>query len=121
VCGRELRLAQTQRLEALGTLRAESRTDSTTSSAPSSIRRDGSAQADSGQPIRRHIERVLQAGARARLLVRRILDFSRSGVAEPRAGQHPGRHRGVVAMLTPTLPQGLPVKTELRPATPPCW
>ena len=68
-------------------------------------------------PSRRHIDRVLQAGGRARLLVRRILDFSRSGVAE----QTPVNVQQVVeealALLVPSLPFGVTVSAELEAAT----
>jgi PAS domain S-box-containing protein len=111
----ETRLQQTQRLEALGTLAGGIAHDfNNILGAILGFGEMAQRQADSGQPIRRHIERVLQAGARARMLVRRILDFSRSGVAERVPVNIQGVVEEVVAMLTPTLPQGLSVATDLR-------
>jgi len=111
----ETRLQQTQRLEALGTLAGGIAHDfNNILGAILGFGEMAQRQADSGQPIRRHIDRVLQAGARARLLVRRILDFSRSGVAERAPVNIQAVVEEVVAMLTPTLPQGLSVKTDLR-------
>jgi PAS domain S-box-containing protein len=111
----ETRLQQTQRLEALGTLAGGIAHDfNNILGAILGFGEMAQRQADSGQPIRRHIERVLQAGARARMLVRRILDFSRSGVAERVPVNIQAVVEEVVAMLTPTLPQGLSVATDLR-------
>jgi len=111
----ETRLQQTQRLEALGTLAGGIAHDfNNILGAILGFGEMAQRQAESGKPIRRHIERVLQAGARARLLVRRILDFSRSGVAERAPVNVQAVVEEVIAMLTPTLPQGLSVKSELH-------
>jgi len=63
--------------------------------------------AATGTPLRRHIDRVLQAGGRAKALVRRVLDFSRSGVVE----QVPVNIQMVVeealALQSPGLPPGV--------------
>jgi hypothetical protein len=56
-------------------------------------------RADRGTPIRRHIDRVMPSCARARLLVRRILDFSRNSVAERVPVNLLGVVEEVVAML----------------------
>jgi PAS domain S-box-containing protein len=111
----ETRLQRSERLEALGTLAGGIAHDfNNILGAILGFGEMAQRHADNGQPIRRHIERVLQAGARARLLVRRILDFSRSGVAERVPVNIQAVVEEVVAMLTPTLPQGLSVKTNLR-------
>ncbi len=111
----ETRLQQTQRLEALGTLAGGIAHDfNNILGAILGFGEMAQRQAESGQPIRRHIDRVLQAGARARLLVRRILDFSRSGMTERVPVNVRTVVEEVVAMLTPTLPQRLTVRLDLR-------
>jgi signal transduction histidine kinase/CheY-like chemotaxis protein len=64
-------------------------------------------------PPARHLERVMQAGLRAKALVRRIIDFSRSGYGE----KHPVAVQPVVeevlALVAPTLPQGIRLEPAL--------
>jgi signal transduction histidine kinase/ActR/RegA family two-component response regulator len=111
----EARLQQTQRLEALGTLAGGIAHDfNNILGAILGFGEMAQRQADEGAPIRRHIDRVLQAGARARLLVRRVLDFSRSGMAERVPVNLQAVVEEVVAMLTPTLPAGLALRSDLR-------
>ncbi|CAN5303122.1 hypothetical protein BH10PSE17_BH10PSE17_15830 [soil metagenome] len=102
------RLQEAARLEALGTLSGGIAHDF--NNILGSIIGFGEMaqqQAEPGSAMRRHLDRVMQAGARARLLVRRILDFSRSGIAE--AG--PVNIQSVVdealEMLAPSLASGL--------------
>ncbi len=77
----QAQLRTAQHMESLGTLAGGIAHDFSTSWARSWAtarwrrRRAGTASADLAR-----LDRIMQAGARARLLVRRILDFSRSGV-----------------------------------------
>jgi len=111
----EARLQQTQRLEALGTLAGGIAHDfNNILGAILGFGQMAQQHADAGSPIRRHVDRVLQAGARARLLVRRILDFSRSGVAERVPVNMQAVVEEAIAMLKPTLPSGQSVLARLE-------
>jgi PAS domain S-box-containing protein len=111
----EARLQQTQRLEALGTLSGGIAHDfNNILGAILGFGEMAQQQAEAGSAMRRHIDRVMQAGARARLLVRRILDFSRSGIAERVPVNMQALVEEVIAMLTPTLPPGLRVDARLQ-------
>ncbi|WP_218508294.1 ATP-binding protein [Variovorax sp. dw_308] len=70
-----------------------------------------------GTDMRRHIDRVMQAGARARVLVRRILDFSRSGFAERVPVPIQAVAEEAMAMLRPTLPEGIRFDARLEAGT----
>ncbi|MDB5826547.1 MAG: sensor hybrid histidine kinase, partial [Variovorax sp.] len=109
------RMQQTQRLEALGTLAGGIAHDfNNILAAILGFGEMAQQNAPGGSPQRRHIDRVLQAGARARLLVKRILDFSRSGVAERTQVDLQTLVEEVVAMLTPSLPSGIHVEARLN-------
>ncbi|MGF6347845.1 ATP-binding protein [Variovorax sp. W2I14] len=111
----EARLQQTQRLEALGTLSGGIAHDfNNILGAILGFGEMAQQQAEPGSAMRRHIDRVMQAGARARLLVRRILDFSRSGIAERVPVNMQALVEEVIAMLVPTLPPGLRVDARLQ-------
>jgi PAS domain S-box-containing protein len=111
----EARLQQTQRLEALGTLSGGIAHDfNNILGAILGFGEMAQQQAEAGSAMRRHIDRVMQAGARARLLVRRILDFSRSGIAERVPVNMQALVEEVIAMLTPTLPPELRVDARLQ-------
>ncbi len=58
-------------------------------------------------PAARHMERVMQAGLRAKALVRRIIDFSRSGHGEKTPVAVQPVVEEALALLAPTLPQGI--------------
>ena len=108
------RMQQTQRLEALGTLAGGIAHDfNNILAAILGFGEMARQNAPGGSPQRRHIDRVLQAGARARLLVKRILDFSRSGVAERTPVALQTLVEEVVGMLTPSLPTGIHVEVRL--------
>ncbi|MEP6723143.1 MAG: ATP-binding protein [Variovorax sp.] len=109
------RMQQTQRLEALGTLAGGIAHDfNNILAAILGFGEMAQQNAPDGSPQRRHIDRVLQAGARARLLVKRILDFSRSGVAERTQVDLQTLVEEVVAMLTPALPTGIHAEARLN-------
>ncbi|MET0520015.1 MAG: ATP-binding protein [Burkholderiaceae bacterium] len=111
----ESRLQRTQRLEALGTLAGGIAHDfNNILGAILGFGEMAQRQTESGQPIRRHLDHVLQAGARARLLVRRILDFSRVGVSERVPVNLHAVIDEVVAMLMPSLPAGQTIRTDLQ-------
>jgi signal transduction histidine kinase/ActR/RegA family two-component response regulator len=112
--GLEARLQQTQRLEALGTLAGGIAHDfNNILGAILGFGQMTQQQVEPDSAARRHIDRVLQAGGRARLLVRRILDFSRSGVAERVPVDFQAVVEEVVAMLKPSLPVGLQISVRL--------
>ncbi|KQP20417.1 ATP-binding protein [Pseudorhodoferax sp. Leaf265] len=114
----DARLQQTQKLEALGTLAGGIAHDfNNILGAILGFGEMAQQRAEPGTPIRRHIDQVMQSGARARLLVRRILDFSRNSVAERVPVNLQGVVEEVVAMLSPSLPAGLHVQTQLASST----
>ncbi|EGI78107.1 ATP-binding protein [Hylemonella gracilis] len=59
----------------------------------------------------RYLDRVMQAGQRAKALVRRIIDFSRSGYGEKTRVAVQPLVEEAMTLLAPTLPEGV----ELRP------
>ena len=114
----ESRLQQTRRLEALGTLAGGIAHDfNNILGAILGFGEMAQQRAEAGSPLRRHIDRVMQSGERARLLVRRILDFSRSGVSERTLVNVQGMVEEAVAMLAPSLPPGVVVATTLTSGT----
>jgi signal transduction histidine kinase/CheY-like chemotaxis protein len=114
----EARLQQTQKLEALGTLAGGIAHDfNNILGAILGFGEMAQRRAEPGTPIRRHIDRVMQSGARARLLVRRILDFSRNSVADRVPVNVQGVVEEVIAMLSPSLPAGLSVQARLDAGT----
>jgi PAS domain S-box-containing protein len=114
----EARLQQTQKLEALGTLAGGIAHDfNNILGAILGFGEMAQHRADEGTPIRRYIDRVMQSGARARLLVRRILDFSRNSVAERVPVNLQGVMEEVLAMLLPSLPATVSVEVHLDAGT----
>ncbi len=110
----ERRLQQTQRLESLGTLAGGIAHDfNNILGAILGFGEMAQQQTQPGSAMHRHLSRVMQAGDRARLLVRRILDFSRSGVAEHVPVHIQSVVEEALAMLAPSLPSGVVLKTEL--------
>ena len=110
----DLRVQQAHRMEALGTLAGGIAHDfNNILGAILGFGDMAQQQAAPGTSLRRHIDRVLQAGARAKALVRRVLEFSRSGVVE----QVPVDIQRVVeealALLSPTLPPGMTLDATL--------
>ncbi|MDM0036926.1 ATP-binding protein [Variovorax sp. J22P271] len=110
----QARLQKAQRLESLGTLAGGIAHDfNNILGAILGFGEMAQQHAAPGSDMRRYIDRVMQAGARARVLVRRILEFSRSGVAE----RVPVNIQAVVdealAMLRPTLPDAIRIDTRL--------
>ena len=114
----EARLRQAERLEALGTLAGGIAHDfNNILGAILGFGDMARRQAEAGTPLRRHVDRVLQAGARARLLVRRILDFSRSGVVQRLPVNLQGVVEEALAMLAPSLSSELQVSMQLEAGT----
>ncbi|QBK06051.1 response regulator [Hylemonella gracilis] len=58
-------------------------------------------------PMARYLDRVMQAGLRAKALVRRIIDFSRSGYGEKSPVAVQPVVEEALALLAPTLPAGV--------------
>ncbi|RZI77900.1 MAG: sensor histidine kinase [Variovorax sp.] len=110
----ETRLQQTQRLEALGTLAGGIAHDfNNILGAILGFGELAQQEAAPGSALRRHIDRVMQGGARARLLVGRILEFSRSSVAEKAPVHVQTLMEELVAMLAATLPRGVDLEARL--------
>ena len=109
------RLQQTQRLEALGTLAGGIAHDfNNILGAILGFGEMAQQRAEPGSALNRYLDRVMQAGARARLLVRRILDFSRSGVGERVPVNLQAVVEEVIAVVTPGLPPGLHLQARLE-------
>lgn len=110
----ERRLQQNQRMESLGLLAGGIAHDF--NNILGAILGFGEMARQKTQPgtdLHRYLDRVLQAGDRARLLVRHILDFSRSGVAECAPVHIQSVVEEALAMVTPTVPEGVVLKSEL--------
>ncbi|MET0518729.1 MAG: ATP-binding protein, partial [Burkholderiaceae bacterium] len=110
----EAQLRQAQHMEALGTLAGGIAHDF--NNILSAILGHGEmAQRDvaEGSPLRRRLDRVMQAGLRAKLLVRRILDFSRSGVSERELVPLQAAVNEALLLLAPNLPPSVRLQTEL--------
>jgi PAS domain S-box-containing protein len=111
----EARLQQTKRLEALGTLAGGIAHDfNNILGAILGFGEMAQQRADGGSALRRHIDQVMQAGARARLLVKKILDFSRSGLTERQPVRFQSVVEEVVGMITPSLATGLSLQARLQ-------
>jgi signal transduction histidine kinase len=111
----EARLQQARRLEALGTLAGGIAHDfNNILGAILGFGEMAQARAEPGSALRRYVDQMMQSGARARLLVKKILDFSRAGVAERAPVHLQGVVEEVVAMLMPSLPAGVRIATRLE-------
>ena len=111
----QARLQKAERLESLGTLAGGIAHDfNNILGAILGFGEMAQQHAAPGSDIRRHIDRVMQAGARARVLVRRILDFSRSGVAERVLVNIQSVVEEAVVMLRPTLPETIRLDVRLE-------
>lgn len=114
----QTRLQKAERLESLGTLAGGIAHDfNNILGAILGFGEMAQQHAAPGSDMRRHIDRVMQAGARARVLVRRILDFSRSGVAERVPVHIQAVAEEAIAMLRPSLPEGIRFETRLEAGT----
>ncbi len=114
----QARLQKAQRLESLGTLAGGIAHDfNNILGAILGFGEMAQQHAEPGSDMRRYIDRVMQAGARARVLVRRILEFSRSGVAERLPVNIQAVVEEALAMLRPTLPEAIRIDTRLEAGT----
>lgn len=114
----EARLQKAQRLESLGTLAGGIAHDfNNILGAILGFGEMAQQHAEPGSDMRRYIDRVMQAGARARVLVRRILEFSRSGVADRLPVNIQAVVEEALAMLRPTLPEAIRIDTRLDAGT----
>src|SRR5258705_2828928 len=68
---------------------------------------------DEGGAARRHVDQVMQAGARGKGLVQRILTFSPSGVGERVAVHVQSVVEETLELLTASLPAHVRLDTEL--------
>ncbi|CAN7709387.1 ATP-binding protein [Pseudorhodoferax sp. LjRoot39] len=71
-------------------------------------------EAPPGSALRRHIDRAVEGGQRARQLVQGILDFSRSGTAEPRPVHVQSLLAELAALLAETAPPGVQLAPRLE-------
>ncbi|MDN8617755.1 ATP-binding protein [Variovorax ginsengisoli] len=111
----QARLQKAERLESLGTLAGGIAHDfNNILGAILGFGEMAQRHAEPGSDMRRHLDRVMQAGARARVLVRRILDFSRSGVAERKPVHIQAVVEEAIAMLRPTLPESICFEARLE-------
>jgi signal transduction histidine kinase len=114
----QARLQKAQRLESLGTLAGGIAHDfNNILGAILGFGEMAQQHAAPGSDMRRYIDRVMQAGARARVLVRRILDFSRAGVAERVPVHIQAVVEEALAMLRPTLPEAIRIDARLGAGT----
>ena len=114
----ERRLQQAQRLESLGTLAGGIAHDfNNILGAILGFGEMAQQQSLPDSAQHRQLARVLQAGERARLLVRRILDFSRSGVIDRMPVHLQPVVEEVIAMLAPTLSRDVELRCALQAPT----
>lgn len=111
----ELRLQQARRMEALGTFAGGIAHDFN-NLLGAILGFGGMARqfAEEGSPLRRHIDRVLQAGNRAKSLVQRILQFSRSDPTEKAPVNIQRVVEEAIVILSPLLQEGVSVETRLH-------
>ena len=110
----DMRLQQAHRMEALGTLAGGIAHDfNNILGAILGFGDMAQQQAAPGTPLRRHIDRVLQAGGRAKALVRRVLEFSRSGVVEQVPVDIQKIVEEALALQGPALPPGVAMDVTL--------
>ena len=111
----EQRLQQTARMEALGRLAGGIAHDfNNILGAILGFGDMAQQEAPPGSALRRHIDRVLEGGQRARQLVQGILDFSRSGVAEPRPVHVQSLLAELGTLLAATAPPGVQLQLRLH-------
>ena len=109
----ETRLQQARRMEALGTLAGGVAHDfNNLLGAILGFGDLAREQAEEDSPVRRHLDRVLQAGWRARALVQRVMQFSRSGPAQRAFVDIQDVVEETVAVLAP-LPDRISLQTAL--------
>ncbi|MDM0113633.1 ATP-binding protein [Variovorax sp. J22R133] len=114
----QARLQKAQRLESLGTLAGGIAHDfNNILGAILGFGEMAQQHAPPGSDMRRYVDRVMEAGARARVLVRRILDFSRSGVAERLPVNIQAVTAEAIGMLRPTLPEAIRFEARLEAGT----
>ncbi len=110
----ETRMEQARRMEALGTLAGGIAHDfNNLLGAILGFGGMARRQAEEGSPMQRHIDRVLQAGCRARALVHRVLQFSRSGPTERTLVNFQGLVEEAIVILAPSLKDGVALHTVL--------
>ena len=113
-CVLETRLQQAHRMEALGTLAGGIAHDfNNLLGAILGFGDLAREQAEDGSAIRRHIDRVLQAGWRARALVQQVMQFSRAGSAERNFIDIQGVVEQTTAVLAPSLPRRVSLEAAL--------
>jgi len=111
----EMRMQQTRRMEALGTLAGGIAHDfNNLLGAILGYGGMAGQLVEEGSPVRRHIDRVLQAGHRAKSLVQRVLQFSRSDPTEKAPVNIQCVVEEAIVILSPSLQEGVSVETRLH-------
>ena len=112
----QAQLQQAQKMEAIGTLAGGIAHDFNNILSAvlgyAEMARDDSPQ---GSAVARDLDKVLEAGNRAKSLVKQILAFSRQSISE-RSAHDPARTvKEVVKLLRPILPSTIAISTQLDP------
>jgi signal transduction histidine kinase/CheY-like chemotaxis protein len=113
----QARLASAARLESLGTLAGGIAHDfNNILGAILGFGEMAQQRAPAGSDMRRHLDRIMEGGARARALVRRILDFSRGGGIERVPVHLQAVVEEVLALLRPGLAATVRLDAQLAAA-----
>jgi len=111
----EVRLRKSQKMEAIGTLAGGIAHDfNNILGAIVGYGEMAQKHAEQGSVVRRYIDNVMQAGARAKALVEGILAFSRTGVGERKLVNVQAVIEEAVDLVAASLPSGVRVERRLE-------
>lgn len=113
----QARLAQSQKMEALGTLAGGIAHDfNNILSAIIGYTELVAASADPGSKVRERLERIIQAGLRARDLIQQILTFSRRTNRSPKPVQPGLVVQEAMRLMRPALPATIEIQLRIETA-----